>query len=115
MADLDGNGTQEVIIEASNRDNLNNHGMHGSLQGDYSLVLLRYESKGKVVEYPLAFDHPKTEEMNYENKLVSIADFDGDGTMEAVVTSNYYEGQSATLFRYKGTTVKKLVEMGDGV
>lgn len=115
MTDLDGNGTQEVIIEASNRDDLDNHGMHGSLKGDYSLVLLRYESKGKVVEHPLAFDHPKAEEMNYINKLVSIADFDGDGVMEMVVTSNYYEGQSASLLRYKGATVKKLVEMGDGV
>lgn len=115
MTDLDGNGTQEVIIEASNRDDLDNHGMHGSLNGDYSLVLLRYESKGKVVEYALAFDHPKAEEMNYINKLVSIADFDGDGVMEVVVTSNYYEGQSASLFRYKSTMVKKLVEMGDGV
>ena len=113
-ADLDGNGTLEVILEASNRDDLTSLGMHGVAKGDYSLVLLRYESKGKVVEYPLAFDHPTAEQMNYKNKLAAIADFDGNGVMDVVVTSDYYEGQSAKLFSYKGSQVKKLVEMGDG-
>lgn len=112
--DLDGDGSQEVILEASNRDGLESIGTPGNKPGDYSLVLLRYVSKGKVVEYPLAFDHPKTEELSYLNRLEAIGDFDGNGTMDVVVSSRYYEGHSAKLFGFKKGTVSKLVEMGDG-
>jgi hypothetical protein len=114
-ADLDGNGTQEVIIQASSRDDVTDGGMSGMKPNDYSLVLLRYEDKGKAGEIPLMFDHPSAESLNYMNKLQAIADFDGDGTMEVVVSSAYYEGESATLFRFRGTKLIKLVEMGDGV
>jgi hypothetical protein len=114
-ADLDGNGTDEVIIEASNRDDLINGGMHGSKAGDYSLVLLRYERHGKAFEHVLEFHRAKPENMNYLNRLLAVADFDGDGIMEIVVSSRYYEGASATLYRYRRSTVTTLLEMGDGV
>ena len=113
--DLDGNGTQEVIIQASSRDNVTDGGMSGMKPNDYSLVLLRYEDKGKAGEIPLMFDHPSEESLNYMNKIEAVADFDGDGTMEVLVSSAYYEGESATLFRFRGTKLIKLVEMGDGV
>ncbi len=113
--DLDGDGMKEVIIQASSRDNVTDGGMSGMKPNDYSLVLLRYENKGKAGEIPLMFDHPSAESLNYMNKIEAIADFDGDGTMEMVVSSSYYEGESATLFRFRGTKVIKLVEMGDGV
>ena len=114
-ADLDGNGTQEVIIQALSRDNVTDGGMSGMKPNDYSLVLLRYEDKGKAGEIPLMFDHPSEESLNYMNKIEAVADFDGDGTMEVLVSSAYYEGESATLFRFRGTKLIKLVEMGDGV
>ncbi len=114
-ADLDGNGTQEVIMQASSRDNVTDGGMSGMKPNDYSLVLLRYEDKGKAWDIPLMFDHPSEESLNYMNKIEAVADFDGDGTMEVLVSSAYYEGESATLFRFRGTKLIKLVEMGDGV
>jgi hypothetical protein len=113
--DLDGDGTQEIIIESSNRDNLTDSGMTGVKEGDYSLVLLRCVINDKVVETPIAFDHPKPDGLNYINNLRAIADFDGDGKMEVVTSGRYYEGQSASLFRFNGKEVIKLVEMGDGV
>lgn len=115
MADLDGNGSQEVLIEASNRDVLFDHGMFGVKPGDYSLVLLRSLRRGRVIEVPLIFDHPKPEDLNYENKILAVADFDRNGSMEVVVSSRYYEGSAATLFGFNGLKVRKIVEMGDGV
>ncbi len=113
--DLDGDGTREVILEARNRDNLLDEGM-GHKSGDYSLILLRSLRGGRVVETPLFFDHPsKSESMNMMDKLQGIGDLDGDGVMEIVASSAYYEGASATLFRYRRGRLTKLVEFGDGV
>jgi hypothetical protein len=113
-ADLDGDGTTEVILEASSRDDLLKDGMRAARKNDYSIVLLRYIRGGKVVEAPLLFDHPKEGRMPFVDKVVAVADFDGHGTMEFMVASDYYEGVSSRLYRYKRGTVTKLVENGTG-
>ena len=114
--DLDGDGSKEVIIEASNRDNVHQEGMHGSEKGDYSVVLLRYVSKGKVVDYPVDFDYAgKAGGMMYRNTLRAIADFDGDGIMEFITTSDYYEGGGSGLVRFAKGKVKTIVNEGAGV
>src|ERR1044072_5029068 len=51
-ADLDGDGTREVILEASSRDDVHQGGMHAGQPGDYSLVLIRYVCNGKAVNLP---------------------------------------------------------------
>lgn len=112
--DLDGDGTQEILLEGSNRDDLLQD-MHDSKRGDYSIVLLRYVRGGKVVDKPLLFDHGKNGDMNFMDKIIAIGDFDGDGTMDVVVTTSYYEGSAAQLLRFKGGHVTKLAENGDGV
>lgn len=112
--DLDGDGTQELILQASNRDDLTSGGMHGGKGGDYSLVLLRYLRNGRAVNLPIEFEHPKSEDMNYLHLLRAVADFDGDGVMEFVVTSQYYEGGGAELMRFRHGKLTKLVEDGAG-
>ncbi|HLO98923.1 MAG TPA: hypothetical protein VK171_10045 [Fimbriimonas sp.] len=114
-ADLDGDGKDEVLIEASNRDLSTPSTVFQVQPGDYSLVLLRTLKRGKVYEIPLMFDRPSKDSINYVNKIAAIADFDRNGSLDVMVTSRYYEGASATLFNLRGTKVKKLVEMGDGV
>lgn len=115
-ADLDGDGSKEVLIEASNRDNVHQEGMHGSRKGDYSVVLLRYSRRGKVVDYPVDFDYAgKPDGMMYRNTLRAVADFDGDGIMEFVTTSDYYEGGGSGLVRFNRGKVKTLVNEGAGV
>jgi len=113
-ADLDGAGTDEVIIEGSSRDDLTRKGPNRNKKGDYSIVLLRYLQAGKVVSKPLAFGHPKGEELAYMNKLVAVGDFDGDGTMEMVLTSDYYEGGSGALVRYRKGKITGLAEFSAG-
>lgn len=114
--DLDGNGTQEIVIEASSRPHVGQEGMHDGKVGDYSVVLIRALVNGKVRTIPLQFDRfTKQDSLLYEDLLRGIADLDGDGRMEVVVSSDYYEGQSAMLFGFKGGKVTKLIETGAGV
>lgn len=113
--DLDGDGSDEVILEGSSRDDLLRGGMSAARKGDYSIVLLRYVQKGKVVSRPLEFDHPKVGAMPYMNRILSVGDFDGDGTMEMIVTNAYYEGEGATLYRFKAAKLETVVSNGSGV
>jgi len=113
--DLDGDGTQEVILTGQSRDDLLTN-PQGAKTGDYSVVLLRALRGGKVVTIPMLFDHPtRLDQLAYEDRMLAIADLDGDEAMELVVKSSYYEGMSGSLFRYRRGRLAKLVEMGDGV
>lgn len=115
-ADLDGDGTQEIIIEASSRPHVGQEGMHDGKIGDYSVVLVRTLVNGKVKTMPLQFDKfTKEDSLLYEDLLLAIADLDGDGRMEVVISSDYYEGQCAMLFGLRKGKITKLIEMGAGV
>lgn len=108
-ADLDGNGTDEVIIEASffreRRDDL--YPPPVGEPGDYSLLLLRQVKLGKpgttvLAEHiaPLKRWTPgQNGTMPLANlfRLAGIADLNGDGRMELLTYSSYYEGHSFAL------------------
>jgi hypothetical protein len=114
-ADLDGNGTQEVLIEARSSESLRyKSGEYTS--DEYSCVLLRAIVNGKVTTFPIHFDTkpPENGLINF-NRIRAVADFDGDKTMEFVVSSDFYEGQSAGLWRFKGGKLTRLISHGDGV
>lgn len=113
--DLDGDGSQEILIEGSSRDNVHQEGMNGSRLGDYSVILLRSVKHGRVVTEELVFDHPRANEMIYRHTIRSVADFDGDGYMEFVLTSDYYEGGGSGLYRFTRGKAVKLVDAGAGV
>jgi hypothetical protein len=98
--DLDGDGEEEVLISATNYFTKDRVPMR-SPAGSYSMVLLRRVVAGEVetqlIEgefYPKAYT--ETEEFNTPNAYIVIAvlDLDGEGKMEVVVASNYYEGRS---------------------
>lgn len=107
--DLDGNGTDEVIIEAASFAERQDDLLPPPVgkPGDYSVLLLRQIKGGLPVTSGLA-SHiaPLTEWKPGENstmplaslyRLAGIADLNGDGRMELVIYDAYYEGHTFTL------------------
>ena len=108
--DLDGDGEEEVLISATNYFSTDNRVPMRSPAGSYSMVLLRRQVAGKVetqlVEgefYPKAYPTPTEDDASFNApnayKVISVLDLDGDGKMEIVVGSNYYEGEMMTIYQ----------------
>ena len=108
-ADLDGDGTDETIVEASN----------GSIayrapRGTYSLILLRSLKGGKIVETALDFHPARPGGVMLNTVTRGIADLDGDGRMEIVVSDSGIDEAGAALWGYRSGKATKLVENGAG-
>ncbi len=115
--DLDGDGTEEVVLSAT----YYKKGLSSSAAvGDYSFVMVR-KAVGKVVtDHMLVGDfilRTVTFGAPTENHISAIADLNGDGKMEIVLYGFYYEGAFASAYEMKnGRPVKiKEFEIGCGV
>ncbi|ALW88164.1 hypothetical protein [Deinococcus actinosclerus] len=126
-ADLDGNGTQEVIIEARRFQNGRDDSPPPVGQpGDYSLLLLRAVVNGKVVTTVLGehiapqtpWDSGSSEPMPMAtlHRLAGVADLNGDGRMELVLYGAYYEGSGFSVQQWTPAGLKGTpLESGCGV
>jgi FG-GAP repeat len=123
--DLDGDGQDEVLISATNYFNKDDHVPMRSPAGSYSMVLLRRQVAGKVetqlVEgefYPKAYPTPTDDNASFNApnayKVIAVLDLDGDGKMEIVVGSNYYEGEAITIYRCEPKKVEPLLSVSCG-
>ena len=108
--DLDGDGEQEVLISATNYFRKDESVPMRSPAASYSMVLLRRVVAGKVETqmvvgefYPKAYPKAKQEEGRFDApnvyKVIATLDLDGDGKMEVVIRSYYYEGGETTIYR----------------
>jgi FG-GAP repeat protein len=120
--DLDGDGEEEVLISATNYFSKDERVPMRSPAGSYSMVLLRRVVAGKIqtqlVEgefYPKAYV-PSEASFNAPNayKVIAVLDLDGDGKMEVVVASNYYEGEATTIYRCDPKKIEPLLSVGCG-
>ena len=110
--DLDGNGTDEVLISATRYRS----GMYESQQpGDYSFTLLRAASGKTAVNHLLEGEfYPAriTKELWPPNvyEFTGVADLNGDRVMEILVGSQYYEGGTNGAFEIKAGKPVKIKE-----
>jgi hypothetical protein len=116
--DLEGDGTDEVIINATRVHRFEN----GSITpdpdaGDYSIVMLRKVINGKAQTIMLDEEyHPKAAKFTAPNAydLAAVLDLNGDGVMEIIVAGGYYEGDWKTVYSIKGNKAVDVLGCGCG-
>jgi hypothetical protein len=112
--DLDGDGTNEVLLSATFYKTTD---VPRTAIGDYSLVLLRTTRGKAVTNHLLAGEfYLKAEEFGAPNtyQISAIADLNGDGRMEVILNSFYYEGNSAFVYEMKNRRPIEVKELGAG-
>ncbi len=116
--DLEGDRSNEVIVSASYFAGSEDNNPLPSVQaGDYSILFMRKVVNGKVQTIVLAEDvHKEAIEFSAPLKftLGGVLDLNGDGTMEIVIHSAYYEGLSSSVLEVKGTKVEEVLSCGCG-
>jgi hypothetical protein len=117
--DLDGNGEDEVLINATNYFSKEESAPTESPPaGSYSFVLLRRLHAGKVHTQLVAGEfYPTAKTFNPLNvyRIAAILDLNGDGKMELVVTSDYYEGGTTTVYQCTPAKIEEVLSAACGV
>ncbi len=118
--DLEGDGTEEIFLEATNYNDKNGEISGTARAGNYSFVLIRKIIKGKAKNFLIEGEfHPKKpEQEDYitEFDLSAFADLNGDGKIEVVLENLYsYGGVSSEIYESDKGVLKNVlsVECGD--
>jgi hypothetical protein len=116
--DLDGDGEEEVLINATNYFTKDNDvPMEAPARGSYSIVLLHRAVAGKVQTEFVAGEVYTKDESNAPNvyEITAVLDLNGDGKLEVIVHSQYYEGSATTIYDCSGGKCKVALSVECGL
>jgi hypothetical protein len=116
--DLDGDGEEEVLINATNYFTKDGDvPMDTAAPGSYSIVLLRRVVAGKVQTEFVAGELYVKDESSASNlyEIPAVLDLNGDGKLEVIVHSHYYEGAETTIYDCSGGECKAVLSVACGV
>lgn len=126
--DLDGDGEEEVLINATNYftdDKSNDRSaapfpeapIHAPQPGSYSMVILRRVVGGNVQTKLVAGEvYSKPDESVAPNvyNLAAVLDLNGHGKLEVIVHSFYYEGGETTIYRCEPDKIEPVLSVECG-
>lgn len=108
--DLEGDGLNEVIVVSEEITG----GMLPAV-GDYSIIFMRKVVQGDVETAVLAESIVLDEETFPESfRVGSVADMSGDGKMEIIVSSAYFEGLAVEVFEYVNDDLGPVTQIATG-
>ena len=126
--DLDGAGEEEGLISATNyfSEDKSDHSaapfpeapIESPRPGSYSIVILRRVVAGKVQTQLVAGEvYPKPDESVAPNvyQVTAVLDLNGDGKLEVIVHSFYYEGGQTTIYRCELDKIEAVLSVECGV
>ena len=116
--DLDGDGEDEVLINATNYFTEDGDvPMDTAAPGSYSIVLLRRVVAGKVETELIAGEFYVKDESSASNlyEIPGVLDLNGDGKLEVIVHSHYYEGAETTIYDCSDGKCKAALSVGCGL
>jgi hypothetical protein len=125
--DLDGDGEEEVLINATNyfSEAKSDHSAapfpEASIQaprpGNYSIVILRHVVDENVQTKLVAGEvYAKPDESVAPNvyNLAAVLDLNGDGKLEVIIHSFYYEGGQTTIYQYDRDKIEAVLSVECG-
>ena len=107
----------QVLLSATNYPGEEGESPYHAETGNYSFVLLRHVVDGKVQTKLIDGEfYPKASESQtpYRYEVSGMLDLDGDGFLEIIIYSAYYEGATSTWWHFDAGKLKKVLEIGCG-
>jgi hypothetical protein len=114
--DLEGDGTDEMLIAA---DNTIDDQFEQVKKGDNAVLVFRKVVDGEVIDQIVEQDI-KLEDDEYPSfyrvlfRIETIADLDGDSVMEVIVRSWYYEGKGWSIYKLIDNRLELVASNGLG-
>ena len=111
--DLDGDGAEEALINATR--SIGSPDSSTVLEGAYSVVLLQRASGSINGIYNNLFPQESQAFDHVEHTLFAALDLNGDGQLEIVLKSSYFESAELRIFGLRAGEIAQLLTAGCGV